>query len=106
MPVWGGGVCGAALMDGGVMVTKLLTLPGGRRVELPTAEEDVAICAAIAADPDAHELDAAWFANAKRSAEVLPAGIHAELVAMNSRAGVCALPEDTGQALNNDSFRR
>ena len=39
---------------------------------VPTAEEDAAINAAIAADPDAEELDDAWFARARPAAVVDP----------------------------------
>ena len=42
----------------------------------PTDDEDAAIMAAIAADPDTFELDAEWFATAKSFREVYPDGIH------------------------------
>ncbi len=38
----------------------------------PTLEEDAAIDAAIAADPEACELDDAWFQRARPASEVLP----------------------------------
>lgn len=38
----------------------------------PTPEEDAAINAGIAADPDAVELDDKWFAEAKPASEILP----------------------------------
>ncbi len=38
----------------------------------PTSNEDDAINAGIAADPDAPELDEEWFARAKPAAEVEP----------------------------------
>ncbi len=41
----------------------------------PTDEEEAAIQAGIAADPDAFELDAEWFATAKTFQEVHPDGI-------------------------------
>ena len=40
----------------------------------PTDEEDAAILAGIAADPDTFELDAEWFATAKAFREVYPDG--------------------------------
>lgn len=70
------------------MPAKFLKLPDGRKIELPSVKEDAAIRAATAADPDTRELDDAWFADAKPAAQVLPAQVHAELVAMNRRAGV------------------
>ena len=42
----------------------------------PTDEEEAAIQAGIAADPDNPELDAEWFATAKTFAEVYPNGIN------------------------------
>lgn len=38
----------------------------GRRIEIPTPEENAAINAGIAADPDTVELDDAFFAHARR----------------------------------------
>ena len=43
-----------------------------RKVNWPTPEEDAAISAAIAEDPDTFELDAEWFREAKPFKEVLP----------------------------------
>ena len=42
------------------------------RIIRPTPEEDAAINAQIAADPDDFELDAEWFANAKPTSELFP----------------------------------
>ena len=39
---------------------------------VPTPEEDAAINAGIAADPDAQELDDAWFARARPASMVDP----------------------------------
>ena len=44
----------------------------GRRIILPTSEEDAAINAQIAADPDDFELDEEWFKNAKSTKELFP----------------------------------
>ena len=41
----------------------------------PTPEEEAAIQAGIAADPDNPELDAEWFADAKPTHEIYPNGI-------------------------------
>lgn len=49
---------------------------------LPTAQEDAAIDAAIAADPDSRELDDEWFAQARPAREVMPPEIFAALVAI------------------------
>lgn len=51
----------------------------------PTPEEDAAINAGIAADPDSRELDAEWFAKAKPASEMLPPEMYAALVAKRPR---------------------
>ena len=43
-----------------------------RKVILPTPEEDAAIRAAIAEDPDTFEADEEWFREARPFKEVLP----------------------------------
>jgi uncharacterized protein (DUF4415 family) len=61
-----------------------LTTKSGRKVLLPTDEEDAEINAQIAADPDDFELDDEWFKNARPASEVLPeifgAGLAAEML--------------------------
>ena len=47
----------------------------------PSHEEDAAINAGMAADPDSRELDAAWFSQAKPASEALPPDLYAALVA-------------------------
>ena len=42
------------------------------RIVMPSPEEDAAITAGIADDPDTFELDEEWFADARPTAEVLP----------------------------------
>ena len=44
----------------------------GQQIILPTPEEDEAINAQIAADPDDFELDEEWFKNAKPTKELFP----------------------------------
>lgn len=44
----------------------------GHKIILPTPEEDAAINAQIAADPDDFELDEEWFRNAKPTKELFP----------------------------------
>jgi hypothetical protein len=44
----------------------------GRMLEIPTPEEDAAINAGIAADPDTFELTDEWFAKAKRGRPAMP----------------------------------
>jgi uncharacterized protein (DUF4415 family) len=51
----------------------------------PTPDEEAAINAGIAADPDARELDAEWFAKAKPASEVMPPDVYAMLVAKRPR---------------------
>ena len=51
----------------------------------PTAEEDAAINAGIAADPDSRELDAQWFASAKPASHALPPQLYASLAAKRPR---------------------
>ena len=50
----------------------LIKLKDGRLVHRPGAEENAQINAGIAADPDARELDADWFQNARPACEVEP----------------------------------
>ncbi|MFT3778018.1 MAG: BrnA antitoxin family protein [Ottowia sp.] len=59
----------------------------GRLVELPTPEEDARINAGIAADPDAPELDDAWFARARPASEALPPEVYQGLLAIRRRRG-------------------
>jgi uncharacterized protein (DUF4415 family) len=54
---------------------------------IPAPEEDAAINAGIAADPDARELDDEWSAKAKPASEVFPPEIYAALVAMKRPRG-------------------
>jgi uncharacterized protein (DUF4415 family) len=54
---------------------------------VPTPEEDMAINAGIAADPDSRELDAKWFSEAKPASEVFAPEIYAALVAMKRPRG-------------------
>lgn len=54
---------------------------------IPTPEEDAAINAGIAADPDARELDDEWSARAKPASEVFPPDVYAALVAMKRPRG-------------------
>ena len=44
----------------------------GQQIIRPTPEEDAAINAQIAADPDDFELDEEWFRNAKSTKELFP----------------------------------
>ncbi|MDO9227776.1 MAG: BrnA antitoxin family protein [Pseudomonadota bacterium] len=64
-----------------------LKTKSGRIVQVPTAEEDAAINAGIAADPDARELGDEWFAQAKPASEFYPAETYAALVAMKRPPG-------------------
>ena len=43
-----------------------------RKIIVPTPEEDAAVKAGIAEDPDAFEADDEWFATAKPSGEAVP----------------------------------
>jgi len=63
----------------------MLKTKSGRVVHLPTPEEDMTINAGIAADPDACELDAEWFAKAKPASEALTKDMYATLVAKRPR---------------------
>ena len=52
--------------------TEILITADGQQIILPTPEEDAAINAQIAADPDDFELDKEWFKNAKSTKEHFP----------------------------------
>ncbi|MDR1728355.1 MAG: BrnA antitoxin family protein [Acidobacteriota bacterium] len=47
---------------------------------VPTAEEDRAIRAGVAADPECRELDGEWFKGARPAAEAMPSETYAALV--------------------------
>ena len=53
----------------------------------PTPEEDAVINAGIQADPDAFELDGAWFARAKPASAFFDAKTYEALVALKRRQG-------------------
>lgn len=57
----------------------LLKTKSGRVVQMPTPEEEAAINAGMASDPDSRELDAEWFAKAQPASEVLPPDVYAAL---------------------------
>ena len=61
--------------------------PAKRKPIIPSATEDAAINAGIAADPDSPELDAAWFKAAKPASSALPPALYASLVAMKRPPG-------------------
>lgn len=54
---------------------------------IPTPEEDAAIDAGIAADPDSRELDSHWSAEAKPASEAFAPETYAALVAMKRPRG-------------------
>jgi uncharacterized protein (DUF4415 family) len=62
-----------------------VTTKFGRKIYVPTPEEEAAINAGIAADPDARELDDEWFAQARPASEVMPPELYAKLVAGRPR---------------------
>ncbi len=63
----------------------MLKTKSGRVVHMPTPQEEAAINAGIAADPDTCELDAQWFAKAKPASEALSQETYATLVAKRPR---------------------
>ena len=64
-----------------------LKTKSGRLVEIPTADEEAAINAGIAADPDSRELDDKWFSEAKPASEVFSPETYAALVALKRPRG-------------------
>ncbi len=54
---------------------------------MPTDEEDAAINAGIAADPDARELDSEWYQDAKPASEAFAPEVYAALVALKRPRG-------------------
>jgi uncharacterized protein (DUF4415 family) len=66
---------------------KTIKTRSGRVLELPSDEEDAAINAGIAADPDNPELGEEWFKQARPAQEVLPPEVHEGLVALKRRPG-------------------
>lgn len=66
---------------------RMLKTRSGRAIILPTDEEDAAINAGIAADPDNPEWTDADFARARPASEVLPTEVFAGLLAMKRPPG-------------------
>ena len=64
-----------------------ITTKSGRILELPTPEEEAAINAGIASDPDTYELDDEWFAKAKPASEFFDAKTYAALLTLKRRPG-------------------
>lgn len=62
-----------------------ITTKSGLKVHMPSAAEDAAINAGIAADPDSPELTDEFFKNARPASEVLPPEVYAQLVALRGR---------------------
>lgn len=58
---------------------KTIKTRSGRKIVLPTREEDVAINAGIAADPDTYELGAQEFAQLRRPGRPLGSGVKTQV---------------------------
>lgn len=52
---------------------------------MPTAQEDAAIQAGIAADADARELDKNWYKGAKPASQALPTDVYSALATLRPR---------------------
>lgn len=65
----------------------MLKTKSGRVIQMPTPEEDAAINAGIAADPENPEWTAEMFAKAKPASEIFPPETYAALVAMKRPRG-------------------
>jgi len=70
-----------------------ITLPDGRKIRMPTDEEDAAIHAAAMSDPDCPPLDETFWRNARPAREVLSPAMFAELTD-KSRPVVISLVTD------------
>jgi uncharacterized protein (DUF4415 family) len=80
-----------------------ITTKTGRKIYLPTEEEDAAINAGIAADPDAPELDEQWFQKAKPAKEMLSSEIYEALVAKRPRGRPKAVETKVFTAIRLDA---
>lgn len=65
----------------------LLKTKSGRIVLVPTPDEETAINAGIAADPDARELDSEWYQGAKPASEAFAPETLTALVALKRPRG-------------------
>ena len=65
----------------------MLKTKSGRVIQMPTPEEEAAINAGIAADPENPEWTAEMFATAKPASEFFPPETYAALVAMKRPRG-------------------
>jgi len=83
------------------------TMPNllSRPIHIPSDEEDAAIRAGIAADPDARELDQAFFRNARPAREVLPPALYAALTD-KSKPVTCVPVTDAEHATRMEAIRR
>jgi len=71
----------------------------------PTDEEDAAIRAGIAADPDARELDDEWFTRARPARDVLPPALYAALTDKNNPVK-CVPVTDAEHAARMEALRK
>jgi len=75
-----------------------VTLKNGKKIRMPTDEEDAVLHAAALADPDNPPLDEAFWRNARPASEVLPPAVYAALTDKSKPATFTLVTDEEDRA--------
>jgi len=82
-----------------------VTLGNGKKIRMPTDEEDAVLHAAALADPDNPPLDEAFWRNARPAREVLPPAVYAALTDKSKPATITLVTDEQDRARQKHTGR-